>query len=72
MQDMATATLTLPFQWNLVAGVSLANPFRILGRRTMGAGAAVDLFSGLAAVAEVMRRSHFALKPCGVCADGWR
>jgi hypothetical protein len=66
MQDMATATLTLPLNGYLATSVALADPFGILGSRAMGAGAAVDLFGQAVAVAELMSRTPLALIPARV------
>jgi len=71
VQYMALAAGMLGVSW--YDGIPLgAVPSAIGQWRYIGAGAAVDLLGGLAAVTEVMRRAHLALKPRWVGADRWR
>ena len=68
---MGLAAGMLGLSWH--TGVPLgAVPCAVSLWGNVGTGAAVDLFGGLAAVAEVVRRAHLALKPSGVGADRWR
>ena len=46
-------------------------PSRITQRRNVGAGTAINVLGGLAAVTKVMPRANLALKPSGVSTNRW-
>tara|TARA_R110000868_G_scaffold96010_3_gene264113 strand:+ start:1034 stop:1366 length:333 start_codon:yes stop_codon:yes gene_type:complete len=69
MDNVTLAALILRLSWHTSIPFG-AVPGAIRQWRDMGAGTAIDLLGGFRSVAEVMRCTHLALKPCGICADG--